>query len=101
MEGSVQQSAIQLWDEFHLQQDCNPGSQDPRLAAITTLPYGYFKLWEQKKHIFSLYLTHCSRETSKMVTGNSADPDQMPHYAASDQGLHCLQIILQFLSRNM
>ena len=21
---------------------------------------------------------------------NSADPDQMPHNAASDQGLHCL-----------
>ena len=21
---------------------------------------------------------------------NSADPDQMPQYAASDQGLHCL-----------
>ena len=22
---------------------------------------------------------------------NSVDPDQMPHYAASDLGLHCLQ----------
>ena len=21
---------------------------------------------------------------------NSVDPDQMPHYVASDQGLHCL-----------
>ena len=23
---------------------------------------------------------------------NSGDPDQMPHYVASDQGLHCLTI---------
>ena len=25
---------------------------------------------------------------------NSGDPDQMPHSAASDLGLHCLPIIL-------
>ena len=27
---------------------------------------------------------------------NSADPDQTPHKAASDQGLHCLQIVQPF-----
>ena len=27
---------------------------------------------------------------------NSADPDQTPRPAASDQGLHCLPIIQQF-----
>ena len=26
----------------------------------------------------------------KMLLANSGDPDQTPHYAASDLGLHCL-----------
>ena len=30
---------------------------------------------------------------------NSADPDQMPHSAASDLGLHCLPITLLGVSR--
>ena len=30
---------------------------------------------------------------------NSGDPDQMPHSAASDLGLHCLQITLLGVSR--
>ena len=30
---------------------------------------------------------------------NSADPDQMPHSAASDLGLHCLPITLLRVSR--
>ena len=38
-------------------------------------------------------LTHCSRETVKGYLANSADPDQMLQNAASDQGLHCLQIV--------
>ena len=51
-------------------------------------------------------LTHCSQETRKRVTGkprvaNSADPDQTLQNAASDQGLHCLQIVKSFFSRNM
>ena len=29
----------------------------------------------------------------KGYLANSADPDQMPQNAASDQGLHCLQIL--------
>ena len=33
-------------------------------------------------------LTHCSLETPKRVIGNSADSDQMPQNAASDQGLN-------------
>ena len=31
--------------------------------------------------------------------GNSADPDQTPQNAASDQGLYCLQIALKRLFR--
>ena len=37
-------------------------------------------------------LIRCSLETPKRVIGNSADPDQMPKNAASDQDLHFLQI---------
>ena len=28
------------------------------------------------------------------MLANNADPDQMPHYVASDQGLHCLPMTL-------
>ena len=41
-------------------------------------------------------LTHWRLETPKRVTANSADLDQTPQNAASDQGLHCLQIVQQF-----
>ena len=33
----------------------------------------------------------------RQVFANSVDPDQMPHFAASDQGLHCLPYIPQYL----
>ena len=32
---------------------------------------------------------------------NSADPDQMLQNVASDQGLHCLQIVQPVFSRNI
>ena len=35
----------------------------------------------------------------KILSVNSEDPDQMPHYVASDLGLHCLLITLLQLSR--
>ena len=47
------------------------------------------------------HLTHCSLETPKRVTGKSADQDQMPQNAASDQGLHCLQTVQPFFSMNV
>ena len=28
------------------------------------------------------------------MSANSVDPDQMPHYVASDLGLHCLPVTL-------
>ena len=33
------------------------------------------------------------------IWANSVDPDQMPQNAASDQGLHCLPLILQFYAQ--
>ena len=35
-----------------------------------------------------MLLTHFILETHKGVWAKSADPDQMPHNVASDQGLH-------------
>ena len=41
---------------------------------------------------------HFSLETPKGQLSNSADPDQTPLFTASDQGLHCLQIVKPFFS---
>ena len=38
-------------------------------------------------------LTHCSLETLNGYLANSADPDQTPQNMATDQDLHCLQIV--------
>ena len=46
-------------------------------------------------------LTHCSLETPKKVMANSADQDQTAQNVASDQGLHCLQIVRPFFSQNI
>ena len=35
-----------------------------------------------------------------LASTNSLDPDQMLHYVASDQGLHCLLLIQQVLDIN-
>ena len=35
----------------------------------------------------------------KILLANSVHPDQMPHYVASDLGLHCLPITLLRVSR--
>ena len=35
----------------------------------------------------------------KILLGNNVDPDQMPHYVASDLGLHCLPMTLLRVSQ--
>ena len=40
-------------------------------------------------HIFTLSI-------QTQAWANSVDPDQMMQNAASDQGLHCLELILRF-----
>ena len=35
----------------------------------------------------------------KILLANNVDPDQMPHYVASDLGLHCLPMTLLQVSR--
>ena len=68
-----------------------------------------------KNHMYIFIKTHQSihkvsqRTCQPIVVGrplkgylvNSADPDQMPQNAASDQGLHCLQTVYPFFSRNI
>ena len=34
-----------------------------------------------------------------ILLANTVDPDQMPHYVASDLGLHCLPVTLLQVSR--
>ena len=34
----------------------------------------------------------------KILSANNVDPDQMPHYVASDLGLHCLPMTLLWVS---
>ena len=35
----------------------------------------------------------------KILLANNVDPDQMPHYVASDLGLHCLSMTLLQVSK--
>ena len=35
----------------------------------------------------------------KILLANNVDPDQTPHYVASDLGLHCLLMTLLWVSR--
>ena len=44
------------------------------------------------RHFYSIF-------DGKILSANNVDPDQMPHYVASDQGLHCLPITLLQVSR--
>ena len=59
------------------------------MSSLDQLLYGMLE--KSELYLADDMLTHCSRETRKRA--NSADPDQTPQNAASDQGLHCLQIV--------
>ena len=48
------------------------------------------KLNKNKNIIYLMY-------SDGQVWANSVDPDEMPQFVASHQGLHCLSLILQFL----
>ena len=43
------------------------------------------------------HLTHLSLLSPKETLANSVEPDQTPQNAASNQGLHCLHLIKEFL----
>ena len=45
--------------------------------------------------LYCIYPTYVHRQ----AWANSEDPDQTPQNAASDQGLHCLPLIKQFLNK--
>ena len=46
---------------------------------------------------FRVALAHLCLASHKRDIGNSEDPGQTPQNAASDQGLHCLHKIQEFL----
>ena len=48
--------------------------------------------WSYTYIIISWGLTHLCLASNKRNIGKSVDPDQTPQNAASDQGLHCLQL---------
>ena len=43
------------------------------------------------------FFTQHAKHYIKGTSANSVDPDQIPQYVASDQGLHCLHNIKKFL----
>ena len=47
----------------------------------------------QETLVYHIYANCYERQ----AWANSVDPDQMPQNVASDQGLHCLPFIQQFL----
>ena len=57
-------------------------------------------IWECIPRESEWMISHCSGETPERVIANSADPDQTLQNAASDQGLHFLQIVQPFFSQN-
>ena len=48
--------------------------------------------WEKYGELLYVQLLYVD-----IARANSVDPDQMPQSAASDQGLHCLPLVQQFL----
>ena len=58
-------------------------------------------LLEMLNSLFCWVLSVVAWRPLKGYLANSADPDQMPQNAASDQGLHFLQIVQPIFSRNI
>ena len=69
---------------------------DPELAVINPLlSGGLFHPYILEESICYLRGIRCNflglfASRQKLLLANSGNPDQMPHYAASDLGLHCL-----------
>ena len=49
------------------------------------------------RHVFIMHLNYRNNHKlgDRQAWANSVDPDQIPHDAASDQGLHCWPLIQQ------
>ena len=64
--------------------------------------YSHFFSKQKKKKTYMPYLTNCNLETPKRVINKQYRPrSDAADSAASDQGLHCLQIVQPFFSRNI
>ena len=49
-------------------------------------------------YLYKTFLNNCSPETLEGYLANRADLGQIPQNAASDQSLHCLQVVQPFFS---
>ena len=73
------------------------------LSFIIIVKFLFFYLSSGNASIFILSCLKHAIITLSIGTDRpeqSVAPDQMPHSVASDQGLHCLQLIQQFLDRS-
>ena len=57
-----------------------------------TIPFNILGVSDKFCHFYSNFLT-------KSLLVNNVDPDQMPHYVASNLGLHYLPMTLLLISR--
>ena len=49
----------------------------------------------------NVWLTHLCLSSHKRTVGNSVDSDHVSQNAASDQDLHCLHLLHEFLQKNV
>ena len=78
------------------------GAQNFRTFTVLHLLLTHFILnrlshtiyWKSPISILGMsgYIMYIFLEKKAKLFANSGDPDQMPHSAVSDQGLHCLPI---------
>ena len=76
--------AYKAWPWQPIQQSCKPLPPKKITDKINKM---------QRKTTYSIdYTFHEVSESTVLRSANSADPDQTPRYAASDQGRQCLPI---------
>ena len=74
---------------------CSSNS-DELLTYCILIDYSTFICWI--KEVSGLFYRFYSISDGKSCEQNTEDPDQMPHYVASDLGLHCLPVTLSQVS---
>ena len=68
------------------------------ILGVLGLFFCLYSIFDKKRIQANKFNKKC-RPWSPGLLANSVDPDQMPHYLASDLGLHCLPTTLLWVSR--
>ena len=87
---------------LHTKFDQNTSSQNPFNPLQTGRLFHCYMLGESFchfTHVEYIILIYLLYFLWKILLANNVDPDQTPHYVASDLGLHCLAITLLRVSR--